>query len=94
MLGPAGKTIVCAGDATAFTCMAVGYNAELIAEGVVARVNVVLARGETAATIEITDAVGVSAGGYPIPIAATGGTITAGTGDKLPAPLRQRTGGK
>jgi hypothetical protein len=91
-LGPVAKTVLCGGEAGAFTCMAVGYNAELIPDGVVARVNVALAPGEKAADIAITDALGASILGYPIAIIATGGTATAGPNTSPPVPVRRRRG--
>ena len=73
----AGKTVFCAGDANGYTCLAVGLNAETIADGVVAKVTVVLAPGTSAATILVTGASGASPGGDPIPISAASGTITS-----------------
>jgi hypothetical protein len=77
LLASAGKAVVCAGDAAAYTCLAIGLNADLIPDGVVARITAVLAPGASAATITVTDALGVSAAGYAIPITALSGTITA-----------------
>lgn len=87
VLEPVGKTVVCAGDAGAFTCMAVGFNAEPIPDGVVAMVNVALDPIDSASNINIVNALAVSAVGDPIAIAATGGMITRRI--RLPAPPRR-----
>jgi hypothetical protein len=87
VLEPVGKTVVCTGNAGAFTCMAVGFNAEPVPDGVVARVNIALDPIDSATTIDIVDALGVSAAGDPIEIVATGGTVTRRI--RLPAPPRR-----
>lgn len=87
VLGPAGKTVVCAGDASAFTCMAIGLDAELIPDGVIATVNVALEPIDSTTAINIVDALGVSAPGDPIAIAATGGTVARRS--RLPLPPRR-----
>jgi hypothetical protein len=71
----AAKRIVCTGDISTYTCIAVGLNREEIADGVVARISVVRAQGRIAATLEINDAVGVSAAGELIPIEAKGAAV-------------------
>jgi hypothetical protein len=89
----AAKRIVCAGDISAYTCMAVGLNSEEIADGVVARISVVRAQGRIAPTLEINDAVGVSAAGELIPIEAKGADISSFTGAVPPVrrrPIRRR----
>jgi hypothetical protein len=78
ILASSGKTIVCAGDATAYTCLVVGYNAEMIPDGVVARITVALAGSADTATITVSDSLGVSAGGDPIPIIATSVNVLVG----------------
>jgi hypothetical protein len=66
----------------------VGLNREEIADGVVARISVVRAQGRIAATLEIIDAVGVSANGEMIPIEAKGAAVSPFTG-AVP-PVRRR----
>ena len=90
----AGKTVLCGGDASAYTCLAVGLNAELIPDGVVAKVIVELAPDENGGTLAFTDAIGVSAAGHPIPIYTKNGNVTRPAGDRRPLPLRQRVGEK
>ena len=66
-----GKTVVCAGNAEAYNCLAVGLNSKTIADGVIAKVTAVLAPGVTAATIQITNPHASSAAGSDlIPIVA------------------------
>lgn len=72
----AGKTIICKSDAPAYTCLAAGLNAETMADGVVAFVTALLPPGVSEAVILVNDALGVSAGGDPIPITAAAGTVT------------------
>jgi hypothetical protein len=91
-LTSAGKTVICAGDAGVFNCMVVGFNGELIPDGVIARVTVRLAADESAAAITITDALGVSAAGHPIPIDAKSGSVTRAPMNRILS--RQRAGGK
>ncbi|MGO9270769.1 MAG: hypothetical protein ACLQOO_11045 [Terriglobia bacterium] len=68
MLTSAGKTAICAGNAAAYNCLAVGRNTKTIANGVIAKVTAVLAPGATTATVQITNPRAASAGGYQIPI--------------------------
>lgn len=72
----AGKTVICTENAGAYTCLAVGKNANTIANGVIARVTAVLAPSVASAVISIRDSLGASASGDFIPIASAGGTIT------------------
>jgi trimeric autotransporter adhesin len=72
----AGKTITCAGGAAAYTCLATGINSNVIPDGNVAVVRVVLAPTSTSLPIAVAGALGASPEGYAIPVAATGGSIT------------------
>ena len=70
-LTSAGKTVVCAGNAEAYNCLAVGLNTKTIANGVIAKVTAVLAPGATAAALQITNPHASSAAGSDlIPIVA------------------------
>jgi hypothetical protein len=63
-----GKTAVCAGTANSYGCLALGLNRNAIANGVIAKVTALLAPGATRATIQLTNTLGGSAAGNPIPI--------------------------
>ena len=89
-LTEAGKTVVCSGVASPITCIAVGLNDQPIPDRVVAMVNVLLNENADSATIDITDALGVSAAGYPIPVGAIKGTVSRGTRNGVRFPFRQR----
>lgn len=67
-LTAAGKTAFCAGDGAEYKCLAVGLNANTIANGVIAKVTAVLAPGSTTATIQITNPLGASADGNAVPM--------------------------
>jgi hypothetical protein len=60
---------MCAGDAAAYKCLAVGSNTNTIASGVIAKVTAVLAPGAGAAVISIANSFAASAAGNAIPIA-------------------------
>jgi hypothetical protein len=68
MLTLAGKTAMCAGTAAGYNCLAVGFNANTIASGVIAKVTAVLAPGASAAAISIANTLAASASGNLIPI--------------------------
>ena len=70
MLTSVGKAAICAGDPSAYKCLAVGANTKTIANGVIATVTAVLAPGATTATIQIRNSLGASAAGYPISISS------------------------
>jgi hypothetical protein len=70
------KTILCAGDAAAYTCLVTGGNGNTISNGVVARVSVSLSPNAVNAIISIRNTMGVTAGGHFMPIFAADGTIT------------------
>jgi len=95
-LTSAGKTAFCAGDATAYNCLAVGLNTNTIANGVIAKVTAVLAPGATKATVQITNPLGASAAGNRIPIfsrilSITGAQVSSDC--RLRPPLRRSVGG-
>jgi hypothetical protein len=84
--GPAliasGKSITCAAKdtryrgAVGYTCLAVGLNANPIADGVVATLVTSLASGAGATLIDLSNTLGASPAGSYISIAATGGTVS------------------
>lgn len=76
MLAPAGKTTFCAGDASAYTCLAVGTAAKTIGNGVIAKVTAVLTPGTTNPTILITNSLGSSLDGNLIRISSGGQLAT------------------
>jgi hypothetical protein len=69
-LGPAGKTVMCAGDSTHYRCLALGTNANPIANGVIAKVTATLAPGATSAAIQIDSPLGTAGDGYMISISS------------------------
>jgi uncharacterized protein (TIGR03437 family) len=69
----AGKSVTCAGDATAYTCLAVGINSNTIPNGSVATVSVVLAPTASSVAIAVTNALGASLAGGAVAVSATGG---------------------
>jgi hypothetical protein len=96
-LTSAGKAVICAGDPSAYKCLAVGRNTKTIANGVIATVTAVLAPGATTAAIQIIDPLGASAAGYPISISsrimAVVGTYVS-PDCKLHVPPRVTAGGR
>jgi hypothetical protein len=69
-LTAAGKSAMCAGDAAAYNCLAVGLNAKTINNGILARVTAVLAPSATTPIIHMTNPRAASASGNLIPIVA------------------------
>ena len=93
----AGKTVICGGSAPTYTCLAVGANAQTIANGVIAKVAVVLTRDVTAAVIAITNPIGASADGYFMSIFAGSGTFVRGSVSpdrRLRPPLKRIAGNR
>jgi hypothetical protein len=72
----AGKTVMCNGSATAYTCLVVGANANTIPNGVVAKVTVVPAPDVTSTVIVIGNLFGASAAGDFIPVLSERGAVT------------------
>jgi hypothetical protein len=70
-LTAAGKTTICAGDASAHNCLAVGANTKTIGNGVIAKVTAVLTPGTTSASILVKNVLGASPAGHPIPISSS-----------------------
>jgi hypothetical protein len=68
VLTAAGKTAMCSGNADSYNCLAVGFNSNAIAGGVIAQVTAVLAPGATTAAISIARSLASSAAGNLIPI--------------------------
>jgi hypothetical protein len=77
MITSAGKTVLCAGDTSAYKCLVVGANAKAIANGVVAKVTATLTPGVKKTTIALSETLGTSANGDEIPISAVAGTISS-----------------
>jgi hypothetical protein len=71
VLTAAGKTAICAENSGTYDCLAVGANRNSIENGIIARLTAVLLPGATSATLLIRNAIGVSVGGYLIPISST-----------------------
>ena len=69
------KTVICAKNARGCTCLAVGPNASAIADGIVAIVTVTPGP-DGGAVVQVTDALGASAAGEPIPFDASNQTAT------------------
>jgi hypothetical protein len=69
-LAPAGKTAFCAGNASSFNCLAVGLNANMIGDGIIARVTATLAPGSDSADLLIKSTLGASPEGYFISVIA------------------------
>ena len=74
------KTITCTGSASSYSCLATGLNSTTISNGIVAYASVALA-GSTAAAVNVSGALGVSAAGDAIQVSGNGGTV----GITLPA---------
>ena len=72
-----GKATFCAGDGTAYRCLAMGANRKTIANGVIAKLTAVLAPGATTAVISITGSLGASLAGDPIRIFSKIGQTTS-----------------
>jgi hypothetical protein len=68
MLTFAGKTAMCAPSAAGYNCLAVGFNANTIGSGVIAKVTAVLAPGASTVPISIGNSLAASAVGNLIPI--------------------------
>jgi hypothetical protein len=73
----AGKAVMCTGNATAYTCLVVGRNSTLLADGVIAKVTAVLAPQATGSAIAMRNSFGASAKGTFISMATGGGIITS-----------------
>ncbi len=88
----AGKTVMCAPTPAGYTCLAVGANRGAIANGVVARIAVVLSPDAANAAIELVNPVAASPEGYLVPLTVRNGMITTGNVSpdrKLRPPLRR-----
>jgi hypothetical protein len=67
-LTSAGKTAICAGDGTAYNCLAAGTNTKTIGNGIVARINAVFASGAATPPVLIKSSVGASPASYLISV--------------------------
>jgi hypothetical protein len=80
--GPAvtgtGKTVICLSDAVVCKCLALGANADTIPDGVVAKVAFLLTPGTKEAVILVSNTLGASQEGQPVPVRGENGTISAG----------------
>ena len=83
----ANKTISCAGDASAYICLATGLNANTIANGIVATVTVTLAATGTLTAIGLTNTLGASPDGGQLFISATAGMIGIAPSQLPPVPI-------
>lgn len=71
----AGKSITCGTNGAGMVCIAVGNNANTIANGVVATVNVTLTANATSAAVTVTNTFAASAAGESITSSGTGATV-------------------
>jgi hypothetical protein len=69
-LARAGKTTFCAGGASSFDCLAVGVNANMIGDGIIAKVTAALVPGADSANLAIKSSLGASREGYFIAVVA------------------------
>ena len=74
-LTAASKGITCGTNVSGLICIAVGNNANAIADGVVATVNVTLAANATSAGITVGNSMGASANGLNIAASGTGAIV-------------------
>jgi len=73
----AGKTLSCSSNSGMSNCILTGLNTNTIGSGVVAFLNVTVAPGTTTASIQISNTIGVDAGGNGLSVtSAGGGTIS------------------
>ena len=87
-IGPAatagGKSLSCSGSAGSYTCLLSGLNSNAIGNGVIATIAVTLSTTITTSTsISVINTIGASPSGSVVPLTATGGTITVGSGPPL-----------
>ncbi len=78
-LAAARKTVLCSGSASAYRCLLVGTNSNVVPSGVVARVTAATA-GTRTAQILVNDPLGASADGTPVPVYTESGAITVVSG--------------
>jgi len=89
----ADKTVFCASNLSAQTCVATGLNANTIDDGAVAVVTATLAPDVISATITVTHTLAVSAGGVEIALTpANGGfaSVTVSPPAQLKPPLKPK----
>jgi hypothetical protein len=97
VLTAAGKTTMCSGNWDAYNCLVVGFNSNVIASGVIAKVTAVLAPSATTAVISIARSLASSAAGNLIPISPK---ITSAAGShvsldcRMHPPLKGADSGK
>jgi hypothetical protein len=80
----AGKSITCAIDFGAYTCVASGTNATIITNGVVASVTLTLAPGLTSTSTNLNQTIASNNLGASIGLAAAGGSVGGGAGGSGP----------
>jgi len=91
----ADKTVMCNGDAAAYTCLAIGANAKPIPDGVIAKVTVALAPDAGSAEIQLTQTCGASGEGHYLPISSGNGVLTTANvspDGRLRPPLKRISG--
>jgi hypothetical protein len=74
----AGKSVSCNGGSGSYTCMLFGLNNVTLSSGVVATatLSVPPAAAGTSSTIQVLNSTGVTLGGTPVSVAATGGQVS------------------
>ena len=73
----AGKSLYCSASSGSYICLLAGLNTAVMQNGVVAVVSVTIGSGVASTTINVTNTLGASAEGNPLPINGVGGTVTA-----------------
>ena len=69
----AGKSISCAGNSGAYTCLLSGLNTNTIQTGVVAIISVTVASSTVSTAVNITNSLGSSVAGQAVPVTSAGG---------------------
>ncbi len=91
----AAKTVVCTGDTALYRCLGVGANAEMIPNGIVARISATLAPDSHSAVLQIVEALGSTPDAAPISIDTAIARITVdGLFGPRPPSTARRSGRK
>jgi len=74
----AGKSVECAGSASAYNCIVAGFNSSAVPDGVLAVVSLTVSPTtlDTTSLVQLQDALAASSTGIAIPISVTGATVT------------------
>ena len=67
-LEAAGKTLTCASSPSAYTCVAIGFNANAITNGTVAKITAAVSPGARSVGIRLANPMAVTAQGYFVPV--------------------------